>query len=85
MAAQEQALNTKSTDHHARQEPMCRLCNDNPETRQHIIPGWNMQAHKAYSERHQVADIVYRSICAEYGLEVPGSNEAAPPKVLEKR
>ncbi|TWW69265.1 COP9 signalosome complex subunit 1 [Takifugu flavidus] len=43
-----------------------------------------MLAGKAYMERHnQVAGIVYRNICTEYGLEVPGSRWETPPKVLE--
>ena len=33
-------------------------------------------------ERHnQVADIVYRNISAEYGLEVPASKWTTPPKI----
>ncbi|TWW76591.1 hypothetical protein D4764_13G0012530 [Takifugu flavidus] len=45
-----------------------------------------MLAGKAYMERHnQVAGIVYRNICTEYGLEVPGSRWETPPKVLENK
>ncbi|TWW61003.1 hypothetical protein D4764_05G0010930 [Takifugu flavidus] len=43
-------------------------------------------AGKTYMERHnQVAGIVYRNICTEYGLEVPGSRWETPPKVLENK
>ena len=77
MAAQEQALSTRSIEvgiYHTRQDPRCRLCKDAPETVQHIIAGCKMQAGTAYMERHnQVAGIVYRNICTEYGLEVPRS------------
>ncbi|KAF7651925.1 hypothetical protein LDENG_00103690, partial [Lucifuga dentata] len=35
-------------------------------------------------ERHnQVAGIVYRNVCAEYGLEVPKSKWETPPKLIE--
>ncbi|KAF7645372.1 hypothetical protein LDENG_00205860, partial [Lucifuga dentata] len=38
----------------------------------------------AYTERHsQVAGIVYRNICVEYGLKVPKSKWETPPKVVE--
>uniref|UniRef100_A0A087YQ23 Uncharacterized protein n=1 Tax=Poecilia formosa TaxID=48698 RepID=A0A087YQ23_POEFO len=43
-----------------------------------------MLAGKAYMERHnQVVGIVYRNICAEYGLEAPRSKWGTPPKVVE--
>lgn len=32
---------------------------------------------------NQVAGIVYRNICAEYGLETPRSKWETPPKVVE--
>ncbi|TWW73335.1 hypothetical protein D4764_15G0007290 [Takifugu flavidus] len=51
--------------------PRCRLCGDAPETAQHITAGCKMLAGKEYMERHnQVAGIVYRNICTEYGLEI---------------
>lgn len=87
MAAQEQALNTRSIEagvYHTRQDPRCRLCKEAPETVQHITAGCKMLAGKAYLERHnQVAGIVYRNICTEYGLEVPRSRWETPPKVME--
>ena len=43
-----------------------------------------MQAGTAYMEHHnQMARIVYRTICAEYGLEDPKSKWETPPKVVE--
>ncbi|KAF7659584.1 hypothetical protein LDENG_00296340 [Lucifuga dentata] len=87
MAAQEQALSTRSIEagvYHTRQDPQCRLCKDTPETVQHIVAGCKMLAGTAYTEKHnQVAGIVYRNICAEYGLEVPKSKWETPPKVVE--
>ncbi|XP_051911362.1 uncharacterized protein LOC127593748 [Hippocampus zosterae] len=87
LAAQEQALSTRAIDaqiYHTRQDPMCRLCKEAPETIQHITAGCKMLAGKAYMERHnQVAGIVYRNICAEYGLETPRSKWETPPKVVE--
>uniref|UniRef100_A0A3B5PPD0 Reverse transcriptase domain-containing protein n=1 Tax=Xiphophorus maculatus TaxID=8083 RepID=A0A3B5PPD0_XIPMA len=87
LAAQEQALNTRAIEaqiYHTRQDPRCRLCKEAPETVQHITAGCKILAGKAYMERHnQVAGIVYRNICAEYGLETPGSKWETPPKVAE--
>ncbi|TWW76583.1 hypothetical protein D4764_13G0012450 [Takifugu flavidus] len=41
---------------------------------------------KAYMEwDNQVSGIVYRSICTEYGLEVPGSRWETPLKVPENK
>ena len=55
-----------------------------PETVQHIIAGCKILAGSAYMERHnQVAGIVYRNICTQYGIEVPKSQWAAPQKVAE--
>ncbi|KAF7656011.1 hypothetical protein LDENG_00047480 [Lucifuga dentata] len=43
-----------------------------------------MLAGTVYTDRHnQVAGMVYRNICAEYGLEVPKSKWETPPKVVE--
>ncbi|XP_054913489.1 uncharacterized protein LOC129377515 [Poeciliopsis prolifica] len=87
LAAQEQALNTRAIEaqiYHTRQDPRCRLCKEAPETVQHITAGCKILAGKAYMERHnQVAGIVYRNICAEYGLETPRSKWETPPKVVE--
>ena len=65
--------------YHTRQDPRYRLCKDAPETVQHIVAGCKMLAGSAYMERHnQVAGIVYRNICTQYGLEVPKSQWAKP-------
>ncbi len=43
-----------------------------------------MKAGTAYMElHHQVVGIVYRNICAEYGLRVPRPKWKANPKVVE--
>lgn len=55
MAAQERSLSTRSIEagvYHTRQEPRCRLCNDVPETIQHIIAGCKMLAARASMECH---------------------------------
>ena len=87
MAAQEQALNTRSIEArvcHTRQDPSCRLCKDAPKTVQHITAGWKMLAGKAHLERHkQVAGLIHRNICAEYGLKAPGSRRETPPMVTD--
>ena len=87
MAAQEQALTTRAIEarvYQSRSDPRCRLCKDAPETVQHIVAGCKMLAGSAYMERHnQVAGIVYRNICTQYGLEVPKSQWAIPQKVVE--
>ncbi|XP_055368950.1 uncharacterized protein LOC129604859 [Betta splendens] len=82
LAAQEQALSTRPIEariYHTRQDPRCRLCKEAPESIQHITAGCKMLAGKAYMKRHnQVAGIVYRNICAEYGLETPRSKWETP-------
>uniref|UniRef100_A0A3B3HW39 Reverse transcriptase domain-containing protein n=1 Tax=Oryzias latipes TaxID=8090 RepID=A0A3B3HW39_ORYLA len=87
LAAQEQALSTRAIEaqiYHTRQDPRCRLCKEAPETIQHITAGCKMLAGKAYMERHnQVAGIIYRNVCAKYGLETPRSKWETPPKVVE--
>ena len=43
-----------------------------------------MQAGPAYTKRHnQVAGIVYKNICSEYGLDPPKSRWETPQKVVE--
>lgn len=70
--------------YHSRQDPRCSLCKDAPETVQHIIAGCNTQAGSVFINRHsQVAGIVQRNICAEYGLEIPMSRWDTPLKVVE--
>ncbi|KAK7877546.1 hypothetical protein WMY93_031734 [Mugilogobius chulae] len=69
LAAQEQALSTRTIEaqiYHTRQDPRCRLCKEAPEMVQHITAGCKM-----LERNNQVAVIVYRNICAEYGLDAP--------------
>ncbi|TWW67367.1 hypothetical protein D4764_02G0004080 [Takifugu flavidus] len=86
---EEQTLNTRAIEagvYHTRQDPRCRLCGVAPETAPHITAGCKMLAGKADIEWHnQVAVIVYRNICTECGLEVPGSRWETPPKVVENK
>ncbi|XP_067950459.1 uncharacterized protein [Watersipora subatra] len=75
MTAHEQVLPTRQLQtkiYHTRDDPRCRLCNNAPETIQHIISGCKQLARNAYAERHNcVAGVVYRSLCDEYGLNKP--------------
>lgn len=74
MAAQDQALNTSSKEDEVylnRWDPRWRQRKEASEAVQNITAGCKVQVHL---EGHdQVAGIVYRNICAEYRLEVPGS------------
>ena len=87
MAAQEQALSTSSREarvYRSRQDPRCRLCKDSPET----SPAHSSRVRDAGwgSERHnQVAGIVYRNICAEYGFEAPKSRWDPPPREVREQ
>ncbi|KAK1791032.1 hypothetical protein P4O66_002028 [Electrophorus voltai] len=70
--------------YHTRQDPRRRLCRDAPETIQHITAGCKIVAGRVHMECHnQVSGIVYRNICAEYGLEVQRSMWDTAPKVME--
>ncbi|XP_067939780.1 uncharacterized protein [Watersipora subatra] len=72
MAAQEQVLPKRKLQtkiYHTRDNARCRLCKDAPESIQHIISRYKRLAGNAYTERYnQVAGVVYRSLCDEYGL-----------------
>ena len=87
MAAQEQALNTRSIQagiDHTIQDGRCRLCKQATESVQHIVSGCSQLASKAYTERHnQVANIVHRAICNRYGLLQPTDWWEIPEKVVE--
>ena len=87
MAAQKQALTTRQIEaqiYKTRQDGRCRLCKGSPETIQHIVSGCSQLAGTAYVERHnQVAGIVYRAICAQYGLRQPVNWWEVPEKVVE--
>lgn len=55
-------------------DPRCRQSKDAPEKVQLITAGCKIQAGTVYLEHNnQVASIVYKNVCAEYGLVVPGS------------
>ena len=73
MPAQEQTLNTRAVIHemyHTVQDPRCRLYKQHKETVAHITSGCSKLAGTEYTERHNnMASIVYRAICAEFGLE----------------
>lgn len=77
MEAQEYALNTRSTEagvYYSLRDPSCRLSKGALGTAQHIAVECKLQAGIAYTENHnKVAGIVYRNICAVYGLEIPQS------------
>jgi hypothetical protein len=87
MAAQEQALPTRQLQAHiyrTRDDPRCRLCKESPETVQHIISGCKQVAGVAYTERHNnVAGVVYRGLCTQYGLNQPQHWWETPNKVNE--
>lgn len=87
LAAQEQALKTRAIEakiYKTRQDPKCRLCNEQDETIQHIISGCKQLAGTAYTERHnQVANIIYRQICETYDLETPKNWWETPNKAIE--
>ena len=89
MAAQEQALSTRSVEagiYKTRQDPRCRLCKEHPETVQHITSGCKILAGNKYTERHnQVAGMVHRNICIEYELETPASRWEVPQRVVENK
>ena len=73
IAAQEQALNTKS--HQARilktsTDARCRLCKTANETVTHILTGCPKIAQTEYLKRHNaVAAGIHRNACQEYGIE----------------
>ena len=65
MAAQEQALKTRSIEakiYHTRQDPRIRLCKEAPETVQHISAACKMLVGKAYMEWHnQGAGVIHKN------------------------
>ena len=87
MAAQEQALPTRQIQakvYHTRTDPRCRLCKEHPETVQHIVSGCKQLVGTAYTERHNhVAGLVYRNLCAQYGIRQPEKWWEMPDKVNE--
>lgn len=78
MAAQEQALSTRSIQtgvHHARHDSRCRLCKDIPQSIRHITVRCKTLAGRVYTEHHnQVSGIVYRNLCGEMDCKRQGQN-----------
>lgn len=51
---------------------------------QHITVGFKIQAGTTCMECHnQMASVVYKDICLQYGLKAPRSKWTTPPKVVE--
>lgn len=81
MAAQEEALNTRSIEawlYHTRQDPKCKLCKDTPETIQQTTTGCNMLPDRVYMGRNNhVAGIVVtgalRAVTPQNERVAPGS------------
>ena len=85
VAAQDQCLKTKNYIKHIMktgQDAMCRFCNDNQETIDHLISGCSTLAKKEYITRHnKVAQYVHWKICRHYGMKVSNAwynHETAP-------
>ena len=72
LAAQEQALRTKSIKHSIvkiSETPMCRLCRNSTETVTHIIRGCKRLAQSGYRKHHsKVALRLRREISRKYGI-----------------
>lgn len=75
MAAQEQAM--------ALEPQSCKVCRGAPETIQHIEK--KMQACTMKDTKWLGKCILYRRICATYGLEFPMSQWETPTKVVENK
>ena len=73
-AAQDQAINTKAHKTYimkTNNDPKCRLCKENDETTAHLLTGCQKLAASEYLRRHnEVAKIIHRPICNEYGIPV---------------
>ena len=73
MAAQDQAINTNWYSHHIlKNSPSdkCRLCNEHPETIEHITTGCPKLAQTIYLDRHNaVASTLHWSLCKQMNFE----------------
>ena len=73
MAAQDQAINTNWYSHHIlKNSPSdkCRLCNEHPETIEHITTGYLKLAQTIYMDRHNaVASTLHWSLCQQMNFE----------------
>ena len=74
MAAQEQAIRTRSIKHHIDKEiisPLCRICGEREETVGHLISECKNLAQKQYKQwRHdKIAQVIYWQLCKDHNLE----------------
>jgi len=74
MAAQEQAIRTRSIKHHidkVETSPLCRFCGDREETISHLVSECSQLAQKQYKHwRHdKVAQVLHWQLCKDHGLE----------------
>ena len=74
MAAQEQAIRTRSIKHHIDKEnisPLCRICGEREETVAHLISECKNLAQKQYKQwRHdKIAQVIHWQLCKDYNLE----------------
>ena len=74
LAAQEQALRTKSIKHSVdktSETPLCKLCGESTETVWHIVcSGRKRLPQIEYRKRHdKVAQLVHWEMCWKYGIE----------------
>ena len=79
LAAQEQALTTKSIKHSidkTSETPLCRLCGNSTETVRHIVSGCKRLAQREYKKRHHKAALrVHWEMCRKYGIHVESTDE----------
>ena len=71
MAAQEQALRTKSKiNGQADVDPMYRLCGEREETVTHLVGGCGLLAKRQYTRRHDsMGKRVHWELCKKYGIK----------------
>ena len=74
MAAEEQAIRTRSIKHHIDKEnisPLCRICGEREETVAHLISECKNLAQKQYKQwRHdKIAQVIHWQFCKDYNLE----------------
>ena len=71
MAAQDQSLNTRNYQAHIIKNgtnPKCRLCDDKPETIDHIVAGCSVLAPTEYKTRHdRIGQYLHWTICKNFG------------------
>ena len=79
LAAQEQALTTKSIKHSidkTSETPLCRLCGNSTETVRHIVSGCKRLAQREYKKRHHKAALrVHWEMCRKYGIHVESTDK----------